>query len=301
MTRAPRQGAVLCVGRVYCDVVFTGLARLPTPGTEIFADGLQLRAGGGAFTTAAYLAALGERASLATFLPAPPFDKLVAADIAAAGIENSACRPAVSAADPQLTCALVGAGDRAFITRRSGPATPQLDQDLPERLGLAHLHLGELSTLVEAPWLADFARGAGLTLSLDCGWDESLAAADAAAAIAAVDVFLPNSEERAWLDGLGIRPGTGPLWVEKRGAEGSALLGTPKLAVPAERLRPIDPTGAGDAFNAGFLQRWLAAAPLEECLRAGNECGGVAVQCLGGFDPARVPGRLAEIAGETTR
>ncbi|MEL7216559.1 MAG: PfkB family carbohydrate kinase, partial [Pseudomonadota bacterium] len=46
---------------------------------------------------------------------------------------------------------------------------------------------------------------------------------------------------------------------------------------------PVDTTGAGDAFNAGFLHAWLEAAPIETCLRAGNAAGGEAIMTLGGF------------------
>ena len=121
-----RARGVLCVGRVYCDAILSGLPRLPSSGTEIFADGLQLRAGGGAFTTAAYLSALGRPAYLAAALPAAPFDQIVLSDIAAAGVDASACVPAPPGSEPQLTVALVGAGDRAFVTRRCGPASPAI-------------------------------------------------------------------------------------------------------------------------------------------------------------------------------
>ena len=33
---------VLCVGRLYCDLVFTGVARMPSLGTETFGTGQPL-------------------------------------------------------------------------------------------------------------------------------------------------------------------------------------------------------------------------------------------------------------------
>ena len=50
---------VLCVGRLYCDLIFTDLPRMPTAGTEVFAGGMGLHAGGGAAITAGHLSALG--------------------------------------------------------------------------------------------------------------------------------------------------------------------------------------------------------------------------------------------------
>nr|WP_272211584.1 hypothetical protein [Marinicella sp. W31]MDC2877480.1 hypothetical protein [Marinicella sp. W31] len=41
------RSAVLCVGRIYCDLIFTGLERMPVLGREIFAENLTIAAGGG--------------------------------------------------------------------------------------------------------------------------------------------------------------------------------------------------------------------------------------------------------------
>jgi sugar/nucleoside kinase (ribokinase family) len=54
------------------------------------------------------------------------------------------------------------------------------------------------------------------------------------------------------------------------------------LQVPAYPVETVDTTGAGDSFNAGFLHRWLAGAPLVECLRLGAACGALSTRGLGG-------------------
>ncbi len=275
-------GGVLCAGRLYCDLVFTGLDRLPTLGTETFADDVGLYAGGGAFITAAYLAALGRPAALAATLPAPPFEALVQADLARFGVDAALCAPAAEGSDPQITVAITTAEDRAFLTRAAGPALPPLEAAEMGRLGLQHLHIGELRTLADAPWLLDAARQAGLTVSLDCGWEDALPEA-AEALIAGVDLFLPNeAEAQRFLDrGLTLR---GPmLTVIKRGAAGAvALDGAKDWDAPGQAARIVDTTGAGDAFNGGFLDRWLAGAPVPDCLEAGNRCGAAAVGAVGG-------------------
>jgi sugar/nucleoside kinase (ribokinase family) len=43
----------------------------------------------------------------------------------------------------------------------------------------------------------------------------------------------------------------------------------------------VDPVGAGDAFNAGFLSCRLRGRGIEDALRAGNELGAAAVASLG--------------------
>jgi sugar/nucleoside kinase (ribokinase family) len=272
---------VLCVGRLYCDLVFTGAPRLPSFGTEVFAAGLSLHAGGGAFITAAYVAAMGRPAALAAVWPAAPFGAVVAAEAAVAGVAVGLSVPAPAGAEPQVTVAIAGAGDRAFLTRRVGAAAPALGAQALAASGAGHLHIGELTTLAEAPGLVAAARAAGMTVSLDCAWDDGLGP-EAAALVTGVDVFLPNAAEAERIAGFGL-PGA-PLTVVKCGAEGArALSATGCVAAPAlAGVRVVDTTGAGDAFNGGFLDAWLDGRPLEACLAAGNRCGAAAVQAAGG-------------------
>jgi len=44
----------------------------------------------------------------------------------------------------------------------------------------------------------------------------------------------------------------------------------------------VDTTGAGDAFDAGFLRAWLAGESLAACVRDGNACGALTAAHLGG-------------------
>jgi sugar/nucleoside kinase (ribokinase family) len=50
------------------------------------------------------------------------------------------------------------------------------------------------------------------------------------------------------------------------------------------RVDPIDTTGAGDAFDAGFLRAWLDGADLGDCLELGVVCGGLSTRATGGVD-----------------
>ncbi|MDV7144014.1 carbohydrate kinase family protein [Tropicimonas sp. TH_r6] len=275
---------VLCVGRLYCDLIFTDLPRMPTMGTEIYAGGFGVHAGGGAFITAAHLAALGHGSALSAMLPPQPFVEIVSDDLQKAGIDLQLCRTSQAGHDPQVTVALVGQGDRAFVTRRTGPACPPLQASDLLGIGATHVHIGELATLIERPDLVDIARSAGATISLDCSWDDSLAAAEIADALAKVDLFLPNDTEMKHLLEIGVPQSQFPLTVIKQGAAGStAVLGGERIHEPAESVRVVDTTGAGDAFNAGFMSAWLANETLRACLVFGNAQGAKAVSQRGGY------------------
>jgi 2-dehydro-3-deoxygluconokinase len=48
----------------------------------------------------------------------------------------------------------------------------------------------------------------------------------------------------------------------------------------------VDTTGAGDAFNAGFLSRYLAGRPIDDCIRYAICSASAAMQGLGGMSQA---------------
>jgi sugar/nucleoside kinase (ribokinase family) len=272
---------VLCAGRFYCDLVFADAPRLPTFGTEVFAPSLSLHAGGGAFITAANLAALGHRVTQFSCLPATPFDTTALTEMARHGVDATACQRAIAGVDPQITVAIASEGDRAFITRNAGPAIPELGS--VNLADYSHLHIGELRTLQDHPGLLTAARTAGITVSLDCAWQDEFDP-DVADLIAKVDVFLPNESEAAALSAIGIPQACAPLTVIKCGEDGSRVHdgnGWVHAAI-TKPVTVLDATGAGDAFNAGFLTCWLEGAPLQDCLAKGNACGAAAVQFIGG-------------------
>jgi 2-dehydro-3-deoxygluconokinase len=49
-------------------------------------------------------------------------------------------------------------------------------------------------------------------------------------------------------------------------------------------VRPADPIGAGDAFDAGFLAAWLDGADLRGCIDQGNLAAGLSVQVGGDIE-----------------
>jgi sugar/nucleoside kinase (ribokinase family) len=255
---------------------------MPTLGTEVFAPGMSLHAGGGAFITGATLASLGHQVSQFSVLPAPPFDSIVSADLSAHHVGISTCKPSETGIDPQITVAISCDGDRAFLTRNDGPATPP--RESINFSDYAHLHIGELRTLQDDPELIDAARNAGMTISLDCGWQDTYNP-EVSSLIAAVDVFLPNEAEEAALIAIGVPQPCAPLTVVKQGQAGARARRTNDTSWTnntGSTVTALDSTGAGDSFNAGFLSFWLDNAPLDLCLSEGNACGSAAVQAVGG-------------------
>lgn len=275
---------IICAGRLYCDLIFTDVPRFPSLGTETFCGGLNLHAGGGAFITAATFSALGWNAALLSTLPAAPFDEIVLRELAHNHVDASLCVAATSGDAPQITVAIATQDDRAFLSHKPGAAIPDIDLT-PTMETPRHLHIGEIRSLCEHPKLIAQARAAGMSISLDCAWDDELLTHPGALAdlIAQVDVFLPSETEMNRLLALGVTEKTAPLTVVKCGASGSRALGPDGWVTAKTMTVPVvDATGAGDAFNGGFVSSWLADASLEDCLISGNRCGAKAVGSVGG-------------------
>lgn len=96
------------------------------------------------------------------------------------------------------------------------------------------------------------------------------------------------------------RPIGAPIFVVKLAERGAAAYaGGRVISVSTETIVPLDDTGAGDAFLAGFLAARLRDLPLERCLVWGNR---TARELLGVFgsaaDPAALAGLRAEIEAE---
>lgn len=189
---------VLSIGRIYCDLVFTGLDRMPEQGSEVFADTLTPTLGGGALIVASQCAALGRRSALVSRYGTDPLsmaleDQFDRVDVDLTYLERAAD------AGPQVTVVMVEGTERAFLSRRAGSVEPHtLPAALADRRA-AHLHIAEYATLFEVPNLVTRAKMNGLSVSLDPSWDDELIRSpDLIQACKGVDLFLPNlSEGRA--------------------------------------------------------------------------------------------------------
>ncbi|MFN7945522.1 MAG: carbohydrate kinase family protein [Blastocatellia bacterium] len=288
---------VITVGDVFTDLVMSGFPRWPQPGEESFAAALHREAGGGAAITACGLARLGVRVALLAVIGRDG-DWLIER-LKSCGVDDELIhRPGGDYAG--LTVSVSTAEDRAFFTYAgSNLVLPELlaaDAAARSELSRArHIHLAfpvmpELLTEI-----ATTLHDAGCTVSLDVGWHPDwLSSARTLPALREVDLFLPNEREAELMTGhsepekmLRAFADAGLRTVAlKLGTSGSALLTNGEIIFcPPVSVDPVDTTGAGDCFDAGFIYGWLNDRTPDECLRTGNICGALSTRGFGGIEP----------------
>ena len=285
----------LVAGEINVDLVLQGYSAFPVPGQEVLVQDFAMVLGSASAILAMGLARLGTAVAFAGCVGEDTFGRFCLDEMARRQIDLSRviCSSQLKTG---VTVSISHPGDRALVTYL-GAIGALTAGDVPDAAlaGFDHLHVSSFffqdGLRPELPQLFARARRAGLTTSLDTGfdpsgrWDGGLRAT-----LAETDLFFPNEVELRALSGRedpveglrGLQNGRTRV-VAKLGPAGSMSLdGDRPVHVPAFPVQPVDTTGAGDSFNAGFLHRWLQKAPLEDCLRLGNACGALSTRGLGG-------------------
>jgi sugar/nucleoside kinase (ribokinase family) len=285
---------VLVIGELNVDLIFSGCSKIPAFGTEVTAANFVMTLGSASAICAVGLAKLGRPVSFAGKVGADPWGDFCVEQLRSVGVDVRSVKRE-SRIQTGVTVALTGDEDRALITYPGATATLCLEE-VPDALGSGpgHLHVSSfyLQTGMRRSWPVVFerARQAGWSVSLDPGCDPENAWADLCDLLPLVDVLLPNAVELAGITGLrnpedALRALSSHRTsvVAKLGAAGSIALDDGRVVrVIPPPVRATDTTGAGDSFNAGFLNAWLDRQPLHACMRAAVACGALSTRALGG-------------------
>jgi sugar/nucleoside kinase (ribokinase family) len=305
---------VVVVGDLAVDVLVAPSVP-PVAGADVPAR-ITTGGGGAGANTAAWLADRGAEVTLVARVGDDATGRAAVAELAAAGVRTSV-RVDPDAPTATVVVLLGDADARPVDQRRSGArrgstggmtgertmlsdrgaAARLAPADLPALRDVDHLHLSGYvlrdagSRPAGAAALAA-ARAAGTSTSVDPQASGALST-ELLRDLGRIDLLLPNADELAVLTGsedprsaialldvagavVVTHGSTGASWVDSAGV----------WSVPARAVDVVDPTGAGDAFDAGLLAAWLSGAGPEEALAAGCAAGAAAVSRRGAR-PAR--------------
>jgi len=301
---------LLTVGEAFEDLVFVDLPKLPGPGEEVRTGTFRQTVGGGALITAVAAARLGTRCGVVSGLSPAGAALLEREHVAVTDLRRPGEPHAISAA-------LSTREDRSFVTFNG------VNDRLEPRLFRAmahprarHVHFAFCPARC-ARWepVLRRLRRAGITTSWDFGWNERLLDDPGLVPLIALLDYLFMNEQEVLLYGRTTRLDAAlDYWrahtrvaVIKLGPAGSRWVSTGlDVSLPPPRVRMVDTTGAGDAFNGGFLAaRLLDLSPVES-LRAGNRVGALSTRAAGGIDglpraTLKPTARAAQVRSATAR
>lgn len=280
----------MSAGEAFEDLVFHGLSRLPQPGEELRTTRFTRTVGGGTLITAVAAARMGTRVEVVSALADAAVARLRAEGVRVHNLRAPGEPHAVSVALSTRT-------DRAFVTFDG--VNERLEERVLSAFGrrlprARHLHVALGPRDVPA-WtrLVERCRASGITTSWDFGWHEALAGRRGfVELLGALDWVFVNEREARHYTGATRLAQAIPRWrslarrtVLKQGARGAmSIIDGAVLRVPAPRVHVVDTTGAGDAFNGGFLAAFVAGEPVDACLRAGVRLGSLSTGAAGGLD-----------------
>ncbi|MBI4363135.1 MAG: carbohydrate kinase family protein [Euryarchaeota archaeon] len=250
--------------------------RIPAPGGEAAVRETHTALGGSAANTTVGLARLGVPTGFIGRVGRDTGGQRVLDEMRREGVSTRAIRRAVGATGQALSL-VDPRGERTLLVDPGANDTLTPSDAPPAMLrGARWLHLSSFACLHDPGPLraqARMARDFRGQVSLDPGAlyaRRGLHALDPL--LRHCDVLLPSEEEVRLLTGLPAVPGArrllrrGPTLVAvKQGPRGATAVSPGEtFHVPSLARRVVDTTGAGDAFNAGFLYGLLGGRPLRE-------------------------------------
>lgn len=274
-------------------------------------DGWRMGYGGDTLNTAIHLARAGIPTAYLTALGADPFSVNLRNAWAAEGLDT-----ALVLTDPLRSAGLYAIatdpqGERSFAYWRSDSAARQLFAcegiaAAMERAAQADLLAFSLISLAVLPpegrdhllRLAGTARARGAIIAFDGNYRPRLWSSPAEArtardaAIACATIGLPTVEDEIAIGGPRDAADVAAHWqslgctetVIKLGGDG-CLLPDGTIIAPPERLAPLDTSGAGDAFNAGYLGARLGGKPPASAAREGHRLAAWTIMRRGAIPP----------------
>jgi sugar/nucleoside kinase (ribokinase family) len=293
MSSSPSSIAV--IGELNVDLIASGLPSAPVLGRELLAEDFRTVLGSASAIFACGVARLGRPVSFFSNVGRDEFGRFCLQELRKAGISTKHVQVA-GTTKTGVTISLSTRSDRALVTVLGAISRLRYsDLDIEALRGHCHLHMTSyfLQTRLRDsfPRVLREAKMLGLTTSFDPNSDPlSSWSRDIWDVLEEATILFVNKEEAlrltrknkvpAALDHLAERV---PCVVIKLGAKGAiAAMGGQVIVVPAFKISPVDTTGAGDSFAAGFVHAYLRKKGLQQCLIEANACGALCAMQVGG-------------------
>jgi sugar/nucleoside kinase (ribokinase family) len=301
---------IAIAGEINLDLILYGLPEQMPLERELLASGFTITLGSSSAILAHNLAALGSSVAFVTRVGDDSFGALALDRLRERGVDLAR----IAHGPKSGVTVILPHGPKRHILTYPGTISQLRFEDLDfDYLASArHFHMSSLflqrELLPRAPELFRRMKSAGLTTSLDTNDDpDNRWTGGLDEILPHVDILLPNEREaikitraddiETAIQRLSQKVET---VVVKMGGQGAvAIRQGQRLTAPAVPVTVIDPVGAGDSFDAGFLHQFLRGADLATCLTYGNICGALSTTAGGGTEAFRDAAGMQEFLRRT--
>ena len=279
-SRYRRMVSVLCAGHVNWDVTLR-VDRLPEPDGEASIHSQRQSGGGSAANVAVALARQDAAATLIGSVGDDDNGLLAKRTLRQAGVDLAGVIE-VPDAETAVKYLLVDDEGQVSVLGNDGvnEAVEPADVDPALIQSVEHVHLTSQRPET-ADAIAQIAVEAGIPVSFDPGrrfghrdYERTLSMAEL--------VFVTEREVRAASGDVRSMVDPACTVVVTAGEEGATIYtASETVEHPGFDVEPVDATGAGDAFAAGFVATVRRGGDLSEALAYANACGALTAQCNG--------------------
>ncbi|MBP3389106.1 MAG: carbohydrate kinase family protein [Clostridia bacterium] len=262
---------ILCIGSVTTDVIVSPADSIPTPGTLRYVDSVSTHVGGCASNAAMDLAKLGVPVALSCKVGKDNFGSFVKEIAAAVGVDVSGVVEDEAVSTTVSIVCVGSSGERSFMYN-PGSTSAFVKEDITDELvdscDIIFVAGAMLLTAFDGKPCAEFMKKCqekGKYTVMDTAWDsEDVWLPKVQEVLPYLDLFMPSIEEASKLTGetdvnkiadrffeMGVKN-----VIIKWGKHGALVCpaGEERMVLPTYlEFKPVDTTGAGDSFCAGFL------------------------------------------------
>ncbi|MDF2685546.1 MAG: Fructokinase [Clostridia bacterium] len=290
---------ILCIGCVTTDIIVTPADSIPTPGTLRAVDNVTTHVGGCASNAAIDLAKLGIPVGLSCKVGKDSFGEFVIKTVSDSGADISGIIADEKVSTTVSIVCVSSSGERSFLYN-PGSTSAFNKSDITEK----QIDEYDIIFVAGAMLLTSFdgipcaetmkaAKTKGKFTVMDTAWDfEDKWLPKVAGTLPYLDLFMPSYEEAVKLSGETKVENIAEFFISmgakniiiKLGKDGAYIReenGKRYILPTYSKIKPVDTTGAGDAFCAGFLCGLSQGWSFEESGKFANAVGTHCVMKIG--------------------
>ena len=307
---------ILCIGSLTTDVIVKHASSVPTAGTLRSVDSITTHVGGCASNAAIDLAKLGVPVVFSGKIGKDSFGSFVKETLMQNGVDT---RGLVADDKVSTTVSIVcvyESGERSFLYQPGSSSEFRLediDKSLIDECDIIFYAGAMLMQSLDGEPIAElmkYAKSKGKYTVMDTAWDfEDIWLPKVKPVIPYLDLFMPSIEEAQKITGeQDINRVADRLFelgaenvIVKAGKDGALVCpkGLERKMMPTYlKFKPVDTTGAGDSFCAGFLAGLAQGWDYYESAAFANAVGTHCIMCVGASTGIKPIGEILKFMEE---